>query len=607
MCVFISFVFLLAAATVNSQCLSGKDGKPGTLTLTTLVNGSSSEPSVPIVDIITPDCSSLNRQLVVCNGEQGPVGIPGEQGLQGIHGLAATILTLHDQFSCSLLPQSGLRVCNGSTSIGLPGLQGSQGIKGLPGIRGLPGTPPQQRIAVVGNGAQYPATRAGLQSAINDVSARGGGTVFVTVQRIVSDGTPLFLQNRVMVDFMGGEFAMAPTSDSYFLIEQDYHYGYYFLVRDANAGDTVFYIPPWGGILFLPGDLAFTSNYEVFVVQSVIPSQGAVFVRSPIVQSYTVASGALLKLVVQPLMDAGIRNAVLNGNGNTGPASYLAMMNGMIRFRMEHVTITGTYGNIGGGPSGCIGICFFFFADSLFRDIRSLILSPTSGGERDITLQYQTGTVTYNLHSTRSKGFGPNVATATYAIVSGVITEYQQSRGYRVDQTANSIIHNVITNNQQTTGGVGIFISAFGSNSNMFRNVIALSNAEEGLGLQGASNTEIFNQINGFVSWGNLVGIAINSGPGFPAAGNFFMGSLNDGINSAGGSEPMPNCDWNQLDGSMGGAEYLHNSPPLLSDFFSPGDSSAWLVVSKDGTNTGLVFNVRGTDGILRKATLALH
>jgi hypothetical protein len=489
------------------------------------------------------------------------------------------------------------------------------------------------------DGIFYPLTRAGIQDAIDAIVAAGsGGTALSGTVSIagpvMSDGIALTIPSYVTVDFNGYSFFAVADATSYDLITSigSTPSSSSPLLLDGKEGGSLISLSVANANLFLAGDFVYLSGgtsqgvlpgssstvragQQANVIISVNTVTGNITLRDPLAWDFTVSQGATIARVATPVWSPGVKNVVLNGNGNTGSLTRLLVLEGVRAARIENVLVAGSLGNsMAAGVSlpteyqfKVAGIYVSGAVDCSFEHVGSFLFN-SSTGVRDIGLALiSTSTVTA-LRSSGTAGNGPVFIFATYIAATSIMSAGSHGTALQLETSAYLTLTNVrvfTAANTSLTDGDGLVFSK-GSHNNIVRNLHAIGNAGNGVVFQGDGDNR--NQLIGFTSMSNTgLSVAVGTLNAHPVA-NYFAGNFDKAPKLFGDAQLSANTYVNVASGN---GFYSMNLNGDSSNLALASDFPSWrsLIMQMGtvgGVDTQLLFRVRGSDGSVRQGAFTL-
>jgi hypothetical protein len=445
------------------------------------------------------------------------------------------------------------------------------------------------------DGIDFALTRAGVQAALNAVSTAGGGVVRLSGD-VTTDGTAISIPIGVELDCQRYSLKMLATSTVYTMLgaPSGSVAGSYPIVANASMGSSVINVGAANSVNFAVGDMVLLAQCTINHIASISAGHmhhivgvntgtGDITLRNPLAYSCTTNRAITATRVRQALRSSGIRNCVLDSNGNSGVGSVLAVFLNQHRFVMDNVKLTGDMTTAGGGAmavSGCI--------DCTFTNLMSESLTLAAGG-RDWSWTACEGCIIDVLRSSSNSGFGPNIAQSHDCVISRVFTMHHLVRGFRVDVSSRIVINAMLSNGHTGSSGYGFFFS-FGSHRNILNGLVAVGNG--GIGLAYSQTGDDHNQVYGYLAHTNaLTDIGITS----PATNNFIQGNY-EWVDSPTNSDLTLQNHIVRVGGTRGLVTATPQGPPIVATT----DLRLYEVTTVRANNTHLIDYYRGSDGNVR-------
>lgn len=624
--------------------------------------------SVTVVNGATQTCdiiATATQSVAICNGAVGPQGATGAQGPQGLPAPLAnvTLVTVGNTSSWQISNgTASLVLANMTSPQGLQGLQGPIGPNGTNGFNGSTGAagfmgPMPGYLVVAGSvslctgggistsgfgavcptfntqcscASKYALSRAGIQQAINDgINICSGASVaqcaaIVSVGgNVVSDGVALQLGSYITLDFNGFTFSAVANSSTQDLITAlgGALGSTQALTATAASSNTTIQVASTTG--YLVGDVVVLTGgtlngvtpggthsnraaQQTNIVTAVNAATGTITLRHPLAWDFMTSLSATIQRVAGPLVYGGLRNVILNANGNTGAFTRLLVIERVQYFRMERVTITGTLANSFTGSVAYPSIDYFYAiagiqvsvaADSAFLKTAAKSFTTGSNTVRDVAFMGLTSSTVRVLRSELSGGAGPAILFSVYSVVDTVMVQQAAQSNFKIDTCAYCQFSGIISNaagNATAAAGLGF---GFGSHHNTVKGAITIGNQYAGITFQG--DLDAYNNIRGFKSIFNKNQTVVFGTTTAGAQGN----SLSGHIDMQPGGVPMFVFDSNSLEqvNNVNGHILFSVSgqTPAASDFV--GNRQVIFSVGTSGaTDNQLRAYLKGTDGVPR-------
>lgn len=521
-------------------------------------------------------------------------------------------------------------LCNGTT--GPPGASGlmpsiTDAGPGCFRISGIDGsavwcnsTSPFKRMKlVIVDGIDYPLTTAGVTAALMDVynPSGAGGTVLVTGDVDASQGY-IPQVDRVTLDFGFNTIYMPTGNVRMATFAQNWGdpgtgtLQTYTIGTNLSSGVQCFNLsqPVWS---LQTGNLVVIGGQGDTCVPFCKTNQYVSLVTNVTDGKFVCLHNALPWRLTQPttLTVYGaterftLRNVIIDINGNSagGIASFL---NYCVYCTYENIDLIG-YGT-GARGNGIFNINIGF--GNRIRNIRSINATVVDYENRDLSFNWQAHAFIENIQSINFGGFGPNLGNSHHCTWTGLNSVRAHSRGFRVDSSTYNTFTNIVVSNAVNRpnkgAGTGIRV-AFGSQYNVFTNVVTVDNDDMGFVIDGGQGWDSYNTVYGLLSYrnrqtnadlGNCVA-GIDLVFGVYTTGNVVHGRVGC---PAGNSVPSANTFIS--DGQSRGdfSITLRDSQPAAADFNGYPNMLIWSLKN----NNQLVMSVLGSDGVIRRAVLAL-
>ena len=431
---------------------------------------------------------------------------------------------------------------NVTAASGNTAIAGTLGVTGTATVGDLVVNGTFSQSTTIVNGGKYALTRAGIQAAVDAVNSAGGGTVLVKGD-VTSDGTTITMKSNVTLDFDNHTFKMIASATSYVLITivGSGASSARSFTADGTEGSPLVTVSTIDAATFAAGDYvlimdsAATQHAQVSRLSAVNSGTGVLTLTEPLGYTYLVSATAVIYRITTPVTNCCVRNAILDGNGNTGGSSHMIRWIDVINSHMENITVRGTL-----TTSTTAAVAISQTHNCQFTNIVARDIAVNSASSRAISIYRACACHIKNITSIDCGGSGPILAQSTDTTLDGLVSVRSSGRNFRLDTCSRCVLTNITCSGGISSSGSG-FRYASGTKSCTITNITCVGNQDYGIVYDGLTdNCSIF----GAYVAANTAGGVVFSGTNNALWGNI-IGTITDGVttsivNTAGGNVTTP-------------------------------------------------------------------